>query len=377
MSLRRLSQLPVLGLFVIGGAAGCSASGDDGGIPRNPLPPENGDCSGTLTTFPGDCRRPAPVDPSEGAVAHYGPLDYDDPDQIAEFVILPGKEFVDCTYSQLSNDAPLNYNRYSVYSRPSMHHIILYAQESAVADGIHDDCTAKRHGSTLLAVLQGGIEGSRFDYPPSGQIAPENSGLATKLAPHQMIAYEMHAVNATDQPLLRENWTVFYAMPESEVKGTVGQLAFNGGLAMHIEPHSRATITNSCVVSASTGPVRVLDFFGHMHAHGERFSAWVSRPGADGTAARSLVYESYDWSILDLIEFNSVKQNTPVRYGSGTPGGYSGGLELNIGDRLEYECAMNNTSEQVLSFSAEAFAGEMCNLFGSFTPGTYWSCVGE
>jgi hypothetical protein len=184
-------------------------------------------------------------------------------------------------------------------------------------------------------------------------------------------------VNTTDQPLLRENWTVFYAMPPDEVRGNVGQLAFNGGLAMRIEPHTKTTITNSCVVGDSTGPVRILDFFGHMHAHGERFSAWVSRAGANGTPARTLVYESYDWSILDLIEFNSMKKNAPVDYTSGVAGGYSGGLELNVGDRLEYECAMNNTTEQVLTFSAEAFDGEMCNLFGSFTPGTYWSCVGD
>jgi len=363
--------------FVVGGAVACSGADGSSAFPREPLPPESGDCSGKLTPYPGDCRAPGPVDPSEGAVAHYGPLDYSDPEQLSAFVILPGKEFVDCTYSQLSNDVPLHYNRYSVYSRPSMHHVILYAQQTPVADGYHDDCTEKRHGATLLAVLQGGIQGSRYDYPPSGRLAPENEGLATTLAPHQMIAYEMHSVNATDQPLLRENWTVFYAMPEAEVKGNVGQMAFNGGLSMRIEPHTKQTITNSCVVSSSTGPVRIMDFFGHMHAHGERFSAWVTRPGANGTPTRSLVYESYDWSILDLIEFNSVKKNTPVEYDSGTAGGYSGALELNVGDRLEYECAMNNTSEAVLTFSAQAFDGEMCNLFGSFTPGTLWSCVGD
>lgn len=377
MTVRRLALAPVTALFVFVGVAGCSANPGENSIPRDPLPSEPGACSGTLTAYPGDCRAPAPIDPSEGVVAHYGPLDYDDPDEIDEFVILPGREFVDCAYSALSNDAPFHYNRYSVYSRPSMHHVILYAQKSPVADGLHDDCTQKRHGATLLAVLQGGIQGSRYDYPPSGQMAPENAGLVTELAPHQMIAYEMHAVNTTDQPLLRENWTVFYAKPASEVTGTVGQMAFNGGLSMRIDPHTRQTITNSCTVTGDTGPVRVLDFFGHMHAHGERFSAWVSRKAADGTRTRSLVYETYDWSILDLIEFNSVKKNTPIEYLGGVPGGQSGALTLEVGDALEYECAMNNTTEQVLTFSAEAFDGEMCNLFGSFTPGTYWSCVGD
>ena len=29
------------------------------------------------------------------------------------------------------------------------------------------------------------------------------------------------------------------------------------------------------------------------------------------------------------------------------------------------------------SINTKAFTGEMCNLFGSYTPGTYWSCLGN
>jgi hypothetical protein len=354
---------------------GCGSQSNDGGaMPSLRLPPESGTCSGSLSSYPGDCNAPTAADVGDGLLAHYGPSDYDDPDDVASFVIGPGAEFVDCTYSALPNDTPVSYNRYSVFSRPGMHHIILYSQQSDVAKGTHDDCDAKNHDSSLLAVLQGGIQGSRYDYPPSGTIAPENAGLATALGPHQMIAYEMHAVNATDEPLLKENWTVFRAMPSSDVKETVGQFAFNGGLAMHIAPHSQQTITNTCTVDSKLGDVRVVDFFAHMHAHSERFSAWVHRKAQD---TRQLIYESYDWSILDLIEFNSVKQNAPITYEGGTPGGFSGDLSLSVGDSIEYECKMNNTGDTALTFSARAFDGEMCNMFGSFTPGTYWSCLGD
>src|SRR5262249_51194274 len=121
--------------------------------------------------------------------------------------------------------------------------------------------------------------------------------------------------------------------------------------------------------------VRIVDLFGHMHSHGERFSAFVTRPNPSGGETRSLIYESYDWSKLDLIEFNSVVDNAQIQYQGGQPGGYSGVLELSPRDRIDYECAMNNTSDLTLTFQAKAFTGEMCNMFGSYTPGTSWSCV--
>jgi hypothetical protein len=348
------------------------AKGDAG--PLSPLPD---DCGTHFTKYPGDCQAPLDVDPSTGLVAHYGPRDYDDPAQIAEYVIQPGDELVDCVYPTLTNDEDVFYQRYDVYSRPGSHHVILSTADAAPPDGSHDNCGARDHGSSLLAVVQGGIRGDAYHYPPSGVIPPENAGLATKLAPHQSIAYELHAINATEAPLLRENWTVFQKMDPSKVTASVGQMAFNGGLAMHIEPHTKQTIKNSCSVSGSTGNIRVVDFFGHMHSHGQRFSAWAVHTDSSGTETRTLIYESYDWSILDLIELNSVEQNTPASYASGTPGGMSGDLYLAPGDRIDYECLMNNTEDFALTFAAKAVTGEMCNLFGSFTPGTLWTCVGN
>mgnify|MGYP001599241508 CR=1 FL=1 len=84
-----------------------------------------------------------------------------------------------------------------------------------------------------------------------------------------------------------------------------------------------------------------------------------------------------DWSELDLISFDTVTENPEIQYEGGKPGGHSGVLSLSPGDRIDYECAMNNTEDFALTFSAKAFTGEMCNLFGSFTPGTSWLCLGE
>jgi hypothetical protein len=353
----------------------CSSpkAGASGTEPADLIPDPG--CTDRFTRYVGDCQRPPPVDPSVGVLAHYGPRDYDNPDDVAQYVMPPSYEGVDCVYSTLSNDADVYYQHYKVWSRPGTHHVILSALNNPVADGTHDDCELKAHGSSLLGVVQGAIGGSAYEYPPPGDAPPENSGLGTRLPAHQAISYELHAVNATEGPLLRENWTIFYFMPDSAVTTTVGQMAFNGGLSMNVQPHSQQVITNSCQVTAGIGNIRIVDAFAHMHSHGKRFSAFIARGGNEAT--RQLIYESYDWSELDLIEFNSKKQNTPITYQGGVPGGISGDLYLAPGDRIEYECAIDNTEDFPLTFQAKAFTGEMCNMFGSFTPGTYWSCIGN
>lgn len=375
---------PFLALGALAALSGCGSSSQ----PPGPTPVAGAHhhaaavepCDFTLTDYPGDCAAPPTVDPSEGLVAKYGPTDYDNPDEVAQYIVEPGQEPLDCGYTRLPNDSEFFYNRYQVRSRPGMHHVILYAASLDAPDGTHDDCQIRDQGGHMLAVLQGGIDGGVYDYPPSGKMAPENATLATRLAPYQTIAYELHAVNSTEQPLLRENWTIFWRMSPDEVTGTVDQMAFNGGLMMNIPPHTSQTITNKCKVPDSLGEIRVVDMFAHMHAHGERFSAWKVTTDPDtAEETRTLVYESYDWSILDLIEYNSVETNEPVTYEGGVRGGVSGDLFLKPGDRLDYECAMNNTEDHNLVFAARAFEGEMCNMFGTIAPGDKgpWSCLGD
>jgi hypothetical protein len=341
----------------------------------SPAYAEDPSCAHKLTKFDGDCLVPAPIDPADGLIAHYGPRNYDDPVEVSSFIVEPGYEGIDCVYEKLLNPTDFYYQRYETRSRPGTHHVILSALKDGVPDGTHTDCEARHTQGTLLAVVQGAIKGGVYDYPPDDRIPPENEHLGTHLYSWTNIAYELHAINDTEEPLLREGWTIFRAMPASEATDPVGQMAFNGGLDMNIAPHSKATITNSCSLLPTYGDIRIVDLFGHMHAHGTRFSAWVARSGADA-GARELIYESYDWSELDLIQFNSLKKNTPIEYAGGVPGGYSGILRLSANDRIEYECAVDNTASFALTFQAKAFQGEMCNMFGSFTPGTSWSCIG-
>ena len=358
-------------------ACGDPAGNEAPDVPTAP-PVEEPGCDARLTDYAGDCQALEAPPPGEGYQVRYGPDDYDNPEAVAPFLLAPGGEEVDCVYRVLDNDAPISFNRYTVSTRPGAHHIILYATPAGPTDGFRDRCELKRQGGRLLGVLQGGIDGGVFEMPPSDQIAPENEGLATPLDARQTIAYELHAVNPTEAPLLRESWTNFYPMAPEAVREVAEQISFNGGLGMRVPPGTRAVVTNSCPAPTG-GSIRVLEFFAHMHAHAARFSAFKVTPDpVAGTESRTLIYESYDWSELDRREFNSVVQNPAPIFASGVPGAHSGILTLSPGDRLDYECEFDNTEEYDLIWGFGAFTEEMCNLFGSYAPslGEAWACVG-
>ena len=357
---------------------GCGEAAGDGGAPE----------AEPLTGFPGDeLALPVPAE-GEGLQLHYGPADYDDPDAVAPFVLEPGEELVDCTYAVLPNPEALYYSGYQVASRPSMHHVILYTTNGEIDPLLHDNCgQRKAQPSAAIAVLDGGIEGQVLESPPSDeQAVPENAGLAGKLRPEQAVAYEMHAINVTDEPLLRESWTNVELMSEQDVASVTGQLFFNGGLAMKVPPATRTVVQNACVLGkdvVAAEEVRIIDIFGHMHAHGRRFSAWLrqqdpARPDDLDAATHTLIYESYEWGELERRAFNSVRQNPAPEYGSGRSGGYSGLLTLRRGDALVWECEIDNDLSTQIEFGVQAFEAEMCNLFGTFSPtqdGEPWLCI--
>jgi hypothetical protein len=347
------------------------------GTPDFEPEPDDPGCDG-LTEYPGDCFQMAPPAAGEGYQARYGPDDYDDPDEVAAFVIQPGGEQVDCVYRVLDNTETQYFQHYTVASRPGMHHIILYAASSAdISDGMRDGCQMKNHGARLLGVLHGGIGGEVHEYPPSGEMAPENVGLAQVLDPGQAIAFELHAVNPLEEPLLRESWANFYVMDPDTVTEIAGQVVFNGGLQMSIPPSTTEVITNDCEMSLAK-EVRVTELFGHMHAHGTRFSAFKTTTDAEGVESREIIYESYEWFELDRREFNSVVVNDEPVYKSGLDGAHSGVLTFAPGDRLDYECEIQNTEDFSLVYSLGAYTAEMCNLFGAYAPdeGRSWVCSG-
>src|SRR4029077_9060892 len=64
--------------------------------------------------------------------------------------------------------------------------------------------------------------------------SPENVGLAVKLPPTQQAVVQLHVINATDKPLLKEAWANILYTDPSTVKELGDPIFFLGGLGMNI-----------------------------------------------------------------------------------------------------------------------------------------------
>ena len=60
--------------------------------------------------------------------------------------------------------------------------------------------------------------------------------------------------------------------------------------------------------------------------------------------------------------------NPPPDRATQSPGGTSGTLVVDPTDTIQWECDVDNTSNDVLTFKNEVFTGEMCILTGSMVP---------
>ena len=362
-----LSVLPVALL-------GCGSSADE---PREKV--SRTECENTLSGYDGDCLAlPAP-DPSRGFQLHFGPSNYDDQADVARFLLAPGEEKVTCLYMTTPNEEDVFTSGYDATVRPGTHHMIIWggSEEPNPArppDGtLTDECTD--NAVFMVGAQNGMAEGGRIQLPRPGQaIAPENLGMASKIGAKTRIAFQTHYVNRGREPLLRESWANFTFRPKEEVTQVLSPLFWIGGLNMNVPAKTRQVIGNQC--ANDTGErKRLVSLVGHMHAHATRFSAWKVAAGSD---QRQLVYEDFDWAHASLFYYDSVNQNPKPSARKRSAGAASGELVLEPGDRIEWECEVNNTSNQPLKFADQAYTAEMCNLFGSAVPGVggAWNCFG-
>jgi hypothetical protein len=292
--------------------------------------------SGDLHTgYPGDelCILPPP--PALGFQIHIGPSDYAQP--APEYRLLPQQEVTTDHAAVSGNTEPAFYYYRQFRMRPGTHHNIV-----ATADMEHDF-------GRRIAITNRAHE----DNPEGGVLPPENQGVGVPIGPRTPLLVNLHSINTTDRPLLREVWVNFWYRDPSRVTEKVEQLAQAGDALFAIAPHADTML--GPFQCQATGAGRILWFYGHRHANNVRFSAWRLRGDQ-----RLLIYEAYNWEDPMLLEFSSIKTNPTSDRARGVEGGYSGILDLAPGDRLEWECHVINRTDQVLRFTNQNFLGEMC-----------------
>jgi hypothetical protein len=315
------------------------------------LPPDSDEPCELNTKFEGDDSCIAPPKQGEGIQIHVGPKNYDDEEEVKPFLLAPGKEVTECYYTKTTNTDNEYYFPRKFRMRPGSHHLITNFIMEEQPEG-WGPCTREGFGGSF-----NGAEKAKVDMPTSAA-DPAVKGYGKILPRNTYLKIELHHINTTEKPILREAWINVYWKPKAEIKTWVQDMFVLGGLSVAVPPGARQIYHNKCVME---GEAEIIDIYGHFHAHTTRFSAWRTR-GEE----RLDFYEVYDWHDTPTFQYDRVTENPTPDPELLRAGGHSGVLDLKAGDVIEWECEVDNTSEVTLRYSNELETGEMCNLFGTY-----------
>jgi hypothetical protein len=340
-----------VGLIVALTLIGCSSGshpgkamnpkGETAAAPSNPsvVPTDwNGDC-GLHTQWAGDDLCILPPPPDKGFQVHVGPSDYANPE--STYVMQPGTESTD-NFSAASPNQDDRYFYFRQYRmRPTAHHMILTAGNgsTATAAGVvgHRIATANKSG----------------DFPVNGIVAPENTGVGSPIAANSSINVSLHAINPGATPQLREIWVNFWYKDAATVTDPATAWFNVGDPTFSVAPGQDTVLgPYSCSIAS---PGRLLWLYGHRHANNVGFVVNRVRGGAS-----DVVYAGYHWNEPITLQYDSITQNAVADTANNVEGGWSGVLDLQPGDRVEWSCHVINHQNSTLRFTNQTYLGEMC-----------------
>jgi hypothetical protein len=208
----------------------------------------------------------------------------------------------------------------------------------------------------------GGSQRAVVDRPQGSlEIPAENQGLGQQLPVRQQFSFNLHHINTSNSPVLREVWVNIWFIDDKEVTAPMSSFAATGNPAdMAIAPHRSVKLEYKCSAAADS---RLISMYGHDHAHNERFGVWIVRSGGE----KQSIYESFHWDDIPVYPFDSVSMNPQPDLTGRIDGAWSGQLLIHARDEIHFQCEINNTSDQMLGFRNETFTGEMCILFAAYT----------
>jgi len=333
------------------------------------------------TGFPGDDYCVLPPEPGRGVqigVHPQGPDwfaqvstgDLSGYDEIPDsFTMEPGEEEEKNYSTSVGTTEEFGFYRNYVRMRAGSHHMIVSGSA-----GVGTETWSEGEPVGLYAdITLPGAQRPDANTPQTHAKPDEDEGLFRRLPANLEVTQNMHHFNSTDKTILKETWTnlwwedggtveveTFFGMPVIQAARTFAQPG------QTIDYHYTWTFAQD---------VRVIDMFGHRHAWTTNFSAWRVDPGGDP----ELLYQSFDWFDQPNYRFDSGTVNPATATEQRQDGATSGVLTFKAGDELHFNCHMEYTDERAvaedspllpiengpLRFSNQAFAGEMCILFGS------------
>jgi hypothetical protein len=307
------------------------------------------DPCGIASGWPGDEYCLLPPDLEEGVQIHFGPTDYNDPAEIAKWVIMPNEENNGSVLAHIPVEEERYWYRMRVHMRPGSHHWRGSQVSGKPAEGSYRD---EECGGAAIVGSLGGGQNLIYDNPPLGIPAPENEGLGTQVAGNASACLNLHAYNFEDEPHLKEIWVNLYYIDAAKVTQRGGWIAIVGGLGLAVPPGRNQMVSYQ---SAFNADGRIIQLFGHRHAWTPRFATWLND---------ELIYDSWDWQESVTFNYDSLTMNPPIDTEGKKDGAVSGMVDFKAGDVLRFACFIENGSDVTLTFKNDVRGGEMCNMWG-------------
>jgi Copper type II ascorbate-dependent monooxygenase, C-terminal domain len=205
------------------------------------------------------------------------------------------------------------------------HHLHLYHLTEGTSRTLEDCTSSDFHPLTYTA----SAPHSMFSYP---------EGMATRLLGKQGLRVQLHYINTSENDRMASATIKLSPTDASSVQKWVSELYFNQ-LNINVPPGANQTITTSCTIPNTYGPIGLIAGFTHMHKRGVHF---VAKTG-DGTM---------------LADVNTWDEPPTIIYD--TP------IMLMPGDKIEWTCTYNNDTGHALMFGDSAETNEMCIYLARF-----------
>jgi hypothetical protein len=321
-----------------------------------------GTCVGLKTAFPDDNACIVAPRPEEGFQIHVGPSNYDDPAEVAKFVIKPGEEKTECWTFRTTNEQELTYQTALLSGRAGTHHIINTTWSGELPQGEFTQGCGVGAINPLdenAPAQIGSLPGASKAYMERRTVAPEFADVGRKIPAKSLVTSDMHYYNFTDKDILREYWINVYFPPKEQViERYATDIAAFGGFAWNVEPIQPGTDMVYKYECPITGDGFIMNLLGHYHIHGKRFGVSIKR--MNGMSEK--VFEMYDPADPAVFDYNTVTMNPA--FTDLAAGATSGVLPVKTGDTLQWECHIINDSNNPLAYTNEVKTGEMCNTWG-------------
>ena len=296
---------------------------------------------------------------------------YADSEATRSFEVAPGSEIVQTYDNLISNTEAHDYFRIDSRMRPGSHHLVSWFNTMPGKVEGWEPVTKDEFGGLATSRQLYNVQSTHSDRPAAVEVAPEDEGLGSTFPADSVISLQLHHINTTLEPLLREVWINLWWMPED----SKAMAPVTPGIALASIDYPPNQLIDNVGTYTRPTDTRIVSVFGHRHAWTTRFSAELIR--ASGETEE--MYDSFDWLEMPTYQLDSLTQNPPPDVERERDGAISGVTILHPGDQIRFHCYVDTTQVQAgklhvpvpssnLAFANESITAEMCVLYLEVAP---------